>query len=267
MKISQTSLSLIPTLLLAWLLPTGCMTTGGDAPPEPPLEPVAEDGNSEGVTSQDSPEPPSEPAEPPVQENKWFPYYSNSFSHYDTGDDEPEGLLILDGNFSVAKEGGNKVLTLPAEPLDDFGVLFGPRIPGDVAVQANFLSSKAGRRVPAFSVGLGGVNGFRAKLNLAHRKLQLVKEGEIMGESPFKWVSDEWVTIRIQREKPDKNSDSWIIKVKAWQGEETADWPVVLESDAKQSAGKCSVWGAPYSTKPIHIDDITVFSANALGAP
>ena len=105
------------------------------------------------------------------------------------------------------------------------------------------------------------------KLNLAHRKLQLVREGEIMGETPFKWTSDEWVTIRIQREKVDENPDSWIIKVKAWQGDESADWPIVLESDLKQSAGKCSVWGAPYSTKPIHIDDITVFSASPLGTP
>ena len=243
------------------------MTTGGDKPPAPPPELSVEDGNNEGVTSVDPPEAPPEPAEPPAPQDKWFPYYSNSFSHYNTGDDEPEGLLILDGDFSVAKEGGNKVLSLPAEPLDDFGVLFGPRIPGSVAVQANFLSSKSGRRVPAFSVGLGGVNGFRAKLNLAHRKLQLVKEGEVMGESPFKWIPDEWVTVRIQREKPVGNSDSWIIKVKAWQGDEPMDWPIVLESDAKQSAGKCSVWGAPYSTKPIHIDDITVFSANPLGAP
>ncbi len=237
-------ITIIPILLLA-----ACETPGGDIP----------DPGSGGETIGAS--------KPSEAQPKWFPYYSNSFSHYDTGTDEPEGLLLLDGDFSVAKIGDNKVLTLPPEPLDDFGVLFGPRIPGNLRAQAKFLSSKSGRRVPAFALGIGGVDGFRAKLNLAHRQFQLVREGEVLAEVPFIWESDQWATIMVQREKVKDEPETWAVKAKAWQGEEPAEWGIELESDAKQSAGKCSVWAAPYSTRHIHIDDLTVFSANPLGAP
>ena len=184
--------------------------------------------------------------------------YSNDFSQYEIGDDELEGMIVLEGDFTVSADGDNKVVTLPANPLDDFGILFGPRSSGDLAVQARFKSERMGRRYPVFAVAMGGVNGYHLKLNPAHKQIQLTLEGKVQAEFPFQWENGEWVTLRIQREKI-KGSDNWQIQGKAWHGvEEPADWQIQFESSVEESSGKSSVWAAPYSTQPIHIDDLLV---------
>ncbi len=198
---------------------------------------------------------------------KWQAAYTNDFSKYDIGDDEPEGLLILEGDFAVGQTDGNKHFRLPEEPLDNFGFLFGPRIPGNLAVQCRFLSERKGRRAPTFSLGLGGVTGFRIKVNPAYRKLQLLKEDAIVAETPFRWESGQWLTLRLQREQldgkavPDSTNPKWRISAKAWHGnKEPAKWSLLHDTDARQSAGKCSAWAAPYSTRKIYFDDLAVFS-------
>ena len=196
---------------------------------------------------------------------KWKVVYQNDFSEYAVGENEMEGMIILEGNFSVTQEeNGNKRVTLPADPLDDFGILFGPRIPGNLGIQASFLSERQGRRYPTFGVAIGGVNGYRLKLQPSHRKLYLVRAGETVAEIPWQWQSGEIVTLRLQREKI-SNSDNWRIQGKAWQGEtEPKNWDIEHESDAQESAGKSSIWVAPYSTKPIHVDDFTIYSTEPL---
>jgi len=194
--------------------------------------------------------------------SKWKAVYQNDFSEYAVGENEMEGMIILEGNFSVTDDGGNKRVTLPADPLDDFGILFGPRIPGNLGVGASFLSERKGRRYPTFGVAMGGVNGYRLKLQPSHRKLYLVRAGETVAEVPWQWQSGEVVKLRVQREK---NSDAWKIKGKAWHGNsEPKKWDIEHESDAEESAGKSSIWVAPYSTQPIHVDDFKIFSTEPL---
>ena len=190
----------------------------------------------------------------------WEPAYSNNFSAEKVGEDEPEGLLILDGSFEVAETDGNRALMLPAEPLEEFGFLFGPRIPGDLAVQCGFLSERKGRRTPTFSIALGGVTGFRLKLNTPHRKLQLLKDKKVVAETSFIWKSGEWLTLRLERRNITKEGN-WQILARAWHGEDSQEeWSLKHMTTAKQSAGKCSAWAAPYSTEAIYFDDIKVFS-------
>jgi len=191
--------------------------------------------------------------------SKKFPdTYLNDFSQYELGDDELEGMIVLEGDFTVTAKGENKVVTLPSDPLDDFGILFGPRNSGELGVQARFKSERKGRRYPVFGVAMGGVNGYHLKLNPAHKQLQLIREGEVMAFTPFQWQNGEWITIRLQREKV-KGSENWNILGKAWHGdEEPVEWQIDYGSNKEESAGKASVWAAPYSTQPIHIDDLTV---------
>ena len=191
---------------------------------------------------------------------KWSTVYSNDFKQYDIGDDEPEGLLILEGDFFVAETDKNKYLVLPGEPLDNFGFLFGPRIPGDLAIQCRFLSEKKGRRMPTFSLGIGGVTGFRLKVNPSSRKLQLLREDAVISEASFHWKSGEWLALRLQREQLE-DGKKWRISAKAWQGKhEPGDWSILHDSEAKESAGKCSAWAAPYSSNPICFDDLKILS-------
>mgnify|MGYP002818492080 CR=1 FL=1 len=190
----------------------------------------------------------------------WQPAYTNDFSAEKTGENEPEGLLILDGAFEIAQTDGNKSLRLPAEPLDEFGFLFGPRVPGDLAVQCRFLSERKGRRTPTFSIALGGVTGFRLKLNTPHRKLQLLKDKDVVAETSFTWQSGQWLTLRLQRVRLPA-ADTWEVAAKAWHGrDEPAGWNLQHKTTVRQTAGKCSVWAAPYSTHEIYFDDIAVFS-------
>ena len=130
---------------------------------DPFLKPVATEG--------------SEPA-------KWKTVYEIDFSGNAVGE-EPEDLFILDGSFSVQQEevrkslGGNMVLSLPGTPVGDFGFLFGPRVKGKpVELRCRILSTRKGRRMPAFAAGLGGVNGYRLRLNAAARNLQLIRGEE-----------------------------------------------------------------------------------------
>ena len=195
-------------------------------------------------------------AETPTHD--WKIAYTNDFSEYKVGEDEPEGLLILDGGFEVSETDGNKNLMLPEEPLDEFGFLFGPRVPGNLAVQCRYLSERKGRRAPTFSLALGGVTGFRLKLNAPYRKLELLKDKAVVTETPFAWKSGEWLTLRIERVQT-TGTESWQIAAKAWHGtDEPSDWNLLHKTIAKQTAGKCSAWATPYSTQKIYFDEITV---------
>src|SRR5277367_1018565 len=71
----------------------------------------------------------------PVRAADTAPLYESNFEKIAPGA-VPDDFLILDGAFAVQQEGSNKFLELPGEPLDTFGVLFGPTVKTNVAVSA-----------------------------------------------------------------------------------------------------------------------------------
>src|SRR6478672_11261301 len=73
--------------------------------------------------------------------------YSNNFEKAQI-DQVPDDMLVLDGNFAVKQDEGNKFLELPGAPLDTFGALFGPTTNANVAVTAKIFGSGKGRRFP-----------------------------------------------------------------------------------------------------------------------
>src|ERR1700689_2989319 len=87
------------------------------------------------------------------------PLFENNFEQATVGQ-VPDGFLVLDGDFAVKEDGGNKFLELPGAPLDSFGVLFGPTVKSDVAVSARINGTNKGRRYPTFAVGLNGQAGY-----------------------------------------------------------------------------------------------------------
>jgi hypothetical protein len=175
-------------------------------------------------------------------------------------DSVPEELMILAGQFSVKEIGGNKVLELPGNPLEDFGALFGPAESDGVGVRARIRSESTGRLAPRFGVGLSGVGGYKLLVAPGQNGLQLLKDQQVVASAPFEWKSAVWTSLHLQIRKISEGK--WIIEGRAWAegASEPKDWSISLEVSEAPSAGKASIWGAPYSGKPILFDDLSVIS-------
>jgi hypothetical protein len=187
------------------------------------------------------------------------PLYENNFEKAEVGK-VPEEFLVLDGEFAVKEEGGNKFLELPGAPLDSFGLLFGPTEKSDVAVSARINGTKKGRRFPTFGVGLNGQSGYRLQVSPAKGALELYHgETDIVATAPYEWKSGEWTLLRLQLVK---SGDVWKLEGKAWtQGApEPAQAMISFEEKNEPSAGRASIWGSPISTTPIQFDDLVLKS-------
>ena len=175
-------------------------------------------------------------------------------------DSIPEELMVLAGEFSVQDSGGNKLLELPGNPLEDFGALFGPAESDSIAVRARVYSESSKRLAPRFGVGLIGVGGYRLLVAPGQNGLQILKDQETVASAPFEWKSGTWTSLHLQIRKVSEGK--WIIEGRAWVDgtPEPKDWPISFEVSETLPAGKASIWGAPYSGKPILFDDLSVIS-------
>jgi hypothetical protein len=173
-------------------------------------------------------------------------------------DSVPEELMVLGGQFSVKDIGGNKALELPGNPLDDFGALFGPAESDGIAVQARIRSESSKRLAPRFGVGLDGVGGYRLLVTPGQNQLQLLKDQQAVASAPFEWKSGTWTSLHLQIRKVSESK--WIIEGRVWADgtPEPKDWSISFEISEAPPAGKASIWGAPYSGKPILFDDLSV---------
>jgi hypothetical protein len=177
-----------------------------------------------------------------------------------SADSVPEELMVLAGQFSVKEIGGNKALELPGTPLEDFGALFGPAESGGVAVRARVRSESTKRLAPRFGVGLSGVAGYRLLVSTGQNVLQLLKDQQVVASAPFEWKPGNWTWLHLQVRKISEGL--WIIEGRAWADgtPEPKDWSISVEVSEAPPVGKASIWGAPYSGKPIVFDDLSVIS-------
>ena len=184
--------------------------------------------------------------------------YENNFEKAQVGK-LSEDFLVLDGQFEVKEDNGNKVLELPGAPLDTFGILFGPTTNGNVAVSAKIISTSKGRRLPAFGVGLNGVGGYKLQVSASKKALELYKGDELVKSAPYDWKSGEWTELRLQA-RANKEGQLTICG-KAWTkgSEEPKEW-LCFDDEKPAAAGRQSIWGTPYSGNPIQFDDLRVTS-------
>ena len=175
-------------------------------------------------------------------------------------DSVPEELMVLGGGFSVKEIDGNKLLELPGDPLEDFGALFGPTEPDGIAVRARVYSESSKRLAPRFGVGLNGVAGYRLLVTPGQNRLQLLRDQEALASAPFEWKSSTWTSLHLQVRK--MSEGNWVIEGRAWADgtSEPKEWSISFEVSETPPAGKASIWGAPYSGKPILFDDLSVTS-------
>ena len=175
-------------------------------------------------------------------------------------DSVPEEMMVLGGQFSVKEIGGNKALELPGDPLEDFGALFGPAESDGVAVRARIRSETTKRLAPRFGVGLSGVAGYRLLVAPGQNVLQLLKDQQVVASAPFEWKPGTWTSLHLQVRKVSEGK--WSVEGRAWADgtPEPKDWSISFEVSEALPAGKASIWGAPYSGKPILFDDLSVVS-------
>ena len=190
----------------------------------------------------------------------WQVEFEEDFSAYDLGA-EPENLFFLDGAYSVTENSNQKVLTLPGNPVGDFGFLFGPRVrEKTLELQFIFKSDKKGRRYPSIAAGIGGMRGFRFRLNPAAKKILLHADDLLLGDLPFMWKPNEWWCIRF-RAKPISEEKSEV-KLKVWAciEDEPVKWFFSEVTDFGFKGGKCVIWGYPYSGTEILFDNLIILS-------
>jgi hypothetical protein len=181
------------------------------------------------------------------------PAYTNDFEAAAV-DAVPEGMMVLAGLFAVKQSPEGKYLELPGEPLDTFGVLFGPAAKGGQSA-ARFFGSKQGRKFPSFGVSLGGVGGYRLAVSPAKKALEIYKGDDLKGTAPFEWKSETWTTLRLQVRPGPKG---WSVEGKAWSSDaaEPASWLIAIEEQEEPTSGRAGIWGSPYSGTPIRFDDL-----------
>ncbi|MDP6794053.1 MAG: hypothetical protein QF721_08850 [Verrucomicrobiota bacterium] len=185
------------------------------------------------------------------------PLYQNNFEQATIGD-VPNDFLVLDGDFAVKADSGNKFLELPGAPLDAFGFMFGPAAQHGNEISARMFGTKKGRRFPVFGVALNGVNGYRLQVAPAKRAIELLKAGVIVAKVPFRWGGGGWLRFTLRVEQTDKAE--WTVSGKVWpDGKKAPTKPTLTHKETKEPRnGKPSIWGSPYSGTPIRYDDIVV---------
>ncbi|MHC1768988.1 MAG: hypothetical protein AB9869_32680 [Verrucomicrobiia bacterium] len=182
--------------------------------------------------------------------------YQNNFEKAEL-DQVPEDLLVLDGGFAVKQENDNKFLELPGDPLDTYGVLFGPSEKDGISASARVFGTGKGRRYPTFALGLNGVGGYRVKVSPGKKALELFRGDTFKASVPYQWQPGTWTYLRLQ---VSKTSAGTIIQGKAWPDgkAEPADWMISTTETEELPAGRASVFGSPFSGTPIRYDDLAV---------
>ena len=185
------------------------------------------------------------------------PLYQNNFEKTQIGE-VPDDFLVLDGDFAVKQEGGNKYLELPGAPLDAFGFMFGPSARHGNEISARMFGTKKGRRYPVFGIALNGVNGYRLQVAPAKRAIELLKGSAVVAKVPFRWGGGEWLRLALWVEQT--GAAEWTVSGRVWtDGKKAPAKPTITHKEAKEPRnGKPSIWGSPYSGTPIRYDDIVV---------
>ena len=187
--------------------------------------------------------------------------YSNDFEKSEVGK-VPEDFLVLDGQFAVKEEGGNKFLELPGAPLDTFGVLFGPTEKYGLAASARIYGTGKGRRYPAFAVSLNGVSGYKLQVTPAKKLVEVYKGDTVKASVPFEWMSAKWTRLKLQLRKV--RDGEWKVEGKVWPegSSEPKSWTISCDEKEEPVSGRAGVWGNPFSGTPIRFDDLKVTSAS-----
>lgn len=170
----------------------------------------------------------------------------------------PAGMLVLDGGFAVREEAGNKLLELPGDPLDSYGILIGPALKDGATLTARVFGTAKGRRAPTFGIGLGGASGHRLVISPGKKEIELLKLDADLASAPFEWPSGKWLQLKLQI-RPGANGGARI-EGKAWTegSPEPAAWTLTFDDPEAPRPGRPGLFGSPFAGTPIRYDDIVL---------
>ncbi|TLD70777.1 hypothetical protein FEM03_10735 [Phragmitibacter flavus] len=178
-------------------------------------------------------------------------------------DDWPEGqpkeeAFVVDGKFSITAKDGNKALVAEVGELVEACVLLGDSARGSASIQAKVFSSRKGRSLPRYSIGVHGQSGYRLVVAPAQKQLQLTKSDEVVKSVPLEWPNEAWFHVKLEVKQ--LGEKQWTITAKAWADgvEEPTEGQMVHEDATLRGQGKCSLWATPYSGTPIYFDDVKI---------
>ena len=184
--------------------------------------------------------------------------YLNDFSAAEVGK-PPADVQVAGGAFMVVDRDGNRCLELAGEPLDTFGLLFGPAQPAEAVASARIRGESTGKLFPELGVGLGDIGGYRLMLLPAQKKVQLRKGEDPVadGDLPQGWASGTWTALKIEVRKA--QGGRWNVRGKAWPAGQPEPTVPTVSADIIDAppAGRASVWAVPFSGKPVRFDDLS----------
>lgn len=185
--------------------------------------------------------------------------YQNDFEKAEVGS-VPEEFLVIDGDFVVKEESGNKFLELPGAPLDSFNAMFGPGEKENVGISARIFGTNRGRRYPTFGIALNGLGGYKLRVSPGKKELELYRGDDVKAAVPLEWKSGKWTHLKLELTKPAENK--WVVEGKLWQeGGPEPEKPTIRFEDAKAPpAGRQLISGSPYAGTPIRYDDLKVWT-------
>jgi len=171
----------------------------------------------------------------------------------------PEEFMVMDGQFVIKSEGGNKVIQLPGAPLETFGVLFGPTAKENISASARFRGTAKGRRFPVFGLGLNGQSGCKVQVAPAKKVIELIRGDVVKASAPFAWESGKWTSLSLTVRK---TGETWRIEANAWtEGSAPPAQPMItFEEKDPLFAGRAILWGLPFAGTPILFDDLKLTS-------
>ncbi len=185
------------------------------------------------------------------------PLYQNDLEKLAVGK-LPSEYMVLSGEFALVKDENNTVLELPGEPVDAFGLLFGPSLKVGNMVKARVFGTSKGRRTPAFGVGMFGVAGFKLRVTAAAKQLEVLKDEEVKATLPYDWKSGAWTWLRLQT-RPIEGG-KWKVEGRAWPDgtPEPDKWMIEWTDSEAPSSGRASILAMPYSGTALRFDDLLV---------
>lgn len=192
--------------------------------------------------------------------------YHTDFEDADRGRPPPD-MFVVDGAFAVRTVDGNGLLELSGEQLGDFVILFGPTGRDNVEVTGRVRAEAAGRRMPRFGLGLGGLRGFQLHVVPAKKQIELRQGRRTLASADYAWSTGEWTRIRLRLLH--HGHGNWLVTAKAWPDGHTEPetWLVAHTASSTPARGRPTAFGAPYAGTPIWFDDLTVIAVSRPSAP
>jgi hypothetical protein len=186
------------------------------------------------------------------------PLYSSQFQSVAEGE-APKDVAALNGTFVVKTFDGRKVLEIPGDPVDGYGLLFGPDGQSSLVVQSRIYATSTGKRMPEFGVGLGDSGGYKLWFMPATQQLQLIKGDDVVARVPCApWKSGTWTILKLQT-RPSAGGKT-LLQGKAWPADqaEPGQWMIQFVDSGEAPKGRASIWANTYSSTPIRFDNLLV---------